>query len=172
MQHVNIKVFAESAADIRLADAIPVFHRWIQSGDLPELLIDVADYSHVPAGPGVVLIAHEANYSLDSSRNRLGLLYNRKAAANGEGLQQAYDAAVSACRRLEQEPEFQGKLKFDPRKLEITWNDRLLHPNTDSGWEAVRHELTGFLDGVLGAGTYRLARASDPRERLRVTVTK
>ena len=67
IDHVNVKVFAKAPVD--LAAAIPVFHRWIQEGACEELLIDVADYRHVPAGPGVVLIGHEANYSLDCGRN-------------------------------------------------------------------------------------------------------
>ena len=29
------------------------------------LLIDVADYAHVPNGPGTVLVAHEANIHID-----------------------------------------------------------------------------------------------------------
>ena len=106
MPHVNIKIFAQPNQPVNAADAIPVFHRWIQQRDLPELLIDVADYTHVPEGPGVLLIALEANYSLDYARNQLGLLYNRKAAAavNAQAagsteaeLRQAYDAALTAC---------------------------------------------------------------------------
>lgn len=169
MQHVNIKIFAAGGDSPRLADAIPVFHRWIQRRDLPELLIDVADYSHVPAGPGVVLIGHEANYSLDNARNRPGLLYSRKVADGS--LKQAYDAALAASLRLEAEPEFQGKLHFDSREIEITLNDRLLYPNTEAGWNSVEPELTAFLNGLYGAGAYSLARSADARERLSVTVT-
>jgi hypothetical protein len=171
MEHVSIKIF--SAADTpnaRFADAIPVFHRWIQGWTLPELLIDVADYSHVPAGPGVLLIGHEANYALDNAGSRPGLLYVRKAAdgaSAGESLRRSHDAALSASRRLEAEPEFEGKLRFNPRELEITFNDRLLHPNTDDGWKSVEPALTSFLDGLYGEGTYALTRRStDSRERL------
>ena len=99
MQHVNIKIFAQADKSFNVTDAIPVFHRWIQKRNLPEMLIDVADYSHVPEGPGVLLIAHEANYSLDCARNQLGLLYNRKATGTGdaqEQLRQAYHAALTA----------------------------------------------------------------------------
>jgi hypothetical protein len=173
MQHVNIKVFAKTDGDVNVADAIPVFHRWIQKRDLPEMLIDVADYSHVPEGPGVLLIAHEANYSLDYARDQLGLLYNRKAAGSGdaqEELGQAYGAAISACRRLEKEPEFQDKLYFDTHHLEIVFNDRLLHPNTDESWGEVKPEATRFFDGIFGAGQYTLERKGEPRERLRATV--
>ena len=173
MQHVNIKIFAQSSRNVNVADAIPVFHRWIQQRDLPELLIDVADYTHVPEGPGVLLIAYEANYSLDYARNQLGLLYNRKAAETGdaqEQLRQAYQAALSACRRLEKEPEFTGALRFDPSHLEIVWNDRLLHPNTDESWRAVQPETQQFFDGVFGPGKYSVERQGEPRERLRAVV--
>ena len=61
LQHLNVKIFAQEPASIDLAGAIPVFHRWIQENVCEELLIDVADYRHVPAGPGVLLVGHEAN---------------------------------------------------------------------------------------------------------------
>jgi hypothetical protein len=173
MPHVNIKIFAQPNQPVNAADAIPVFHRWIQRRDLPELLIDVADYTHVPEGPGVLLIAHEANYSLDYARNQLGLLYNRKAAASGsveDELRQAYDAALTACRRLEQEPGFQGVLRFDPTHLEIVFNDRLLHPNTTESWREIQPAAERFLDGLFGQGKYSLERQGEPRERLRASV--
>jgi hypothetical protein len=175
MQHVNLKIFAKTGQDVNVADAIPVFHRWIQKRDLPELLIDVADYSQVPEGPGVLLIAHEANYSLDYARDQLGLLYNRKAAGSGdaqEQLRQAYDAALNACQRLEQEPEFRGKLMFDADRLEIVFNDRLLHPNTDESWNTVKPDAVRFFDGIFGAGQYVLERRGEPRERLRAMVRR
>jgi hypothetical protein len=173
MQHVNIKIFAQSSRNVNVADAIPVFHRWIQQRDLPELLIDVADYTHVPEGPGVLLIAHEANYSLDCARNQLGLLYNRKATGTGdaqEQLRQAYHAALTACRRLEKEPEFTGALRFDPNRLEVVWNDRLLHPNTDESWREVQPQTQLFFAGVFGPGKYFVERQGEPRERLRAVI--
>jgi hypothetical protein len=175
MQHVNIKIFAQADKSFNVTDAIPVFHRWIQKRNLPEMLIDVADYSHVPEGPGVLLIAHEANYSLDYARDQLGLLYNRKAKEAGDAqiqLQQAYDSALKACQLLESEPEFKGKLAFDSDHLEIVFNDRLVHPNTDESWNAIKPEATKFFDGIFGAGKYVLERAGQPRERLRATVRK
>ncbi|WP_321473801.1 hypothetical protein [uncultured Paludibaculum sp.] len=164
MEHVNVKIFAEPGAQVALEEAIPVFHRWIQKRDLPELLIDVTDYSHVPAGPGVLLIGHEANYSLDNGHNELGVLYNRKAPVEGDSLKQAYESALVASARLEQ--EFEGKLKFRHDEVEVTLNDRLLHPNTEEGWAAVRGQLEQFFDGLFEPGHYTVQKASDPRERL------
>lgn len=175
MQHVNFKIFVRDGVAPRFEDAIPVFHRWIQTHAVPELLVDVADYSHVPAGPGVVLVGHEADYALDNARNRPGLLYNRRARSEAEPaatLRQAYDAARAAAERLAAEPEFASKLDFDYDELELTFNDRLLHPNNAAGWTEVEGDVTAFFDGVYGAGGYALTRATDPRERLRVNASR
>lgn len=173
MQHLSVKIFAQSAAALNSADAIAVFHRWIQQGASPELLIDVADYAHVPAGPGVVLMGLEASYSLDLAHDRLGLLYNRRAPSKLDGraaLRQNYESALAACRRLESEPEFKDKLRFDANEFALIWNDRLLYPNTDESWERVSPQVNGFLDEVFGHGQYGVTRHSDPRERMSIEV--
>ena len=169
VQHVNLKILVEDAGKIDLADAIPVFHQWIRDSVCPEMLIDVADYGHVSDGPGVLLIGHEANYSLDNRENRLGLLYNRKAAVDGtfqSRLAQAHRAALEACERLEQDPVFRGKLKFDRNSLEVFINDRLLAPNTDETWHALRPELEKFFDN------FTIQRTGEPRDLFRVTITR
>ncbi len=168
MLHLSVKIFAQPGAQLPASDAITVFHRWIQKGDMPDLLIDVADYAHVPAGPGIVLMGHQAAYSLDNSGNRLGLLYNRRVA-DDLSFQQAYDNALAACKRLEAEPEFQSKLKFNPREFSLIWNDRMLYPNTDASWAAVRPAVEAFLTERFGAN-YKLTRSTEIRTRLRAEV--
>jgi len=173
VQHINVKIFALQPAAIDLGDAIGVFHRWIQDKVVPELLIDVADYRHVPAGPGVMLIAHEANYSLDTSGGRLGLLYNRKRAEDGTTagkLRQAYDAALAATKRLEQEPPFRGKLKFDPQDCEVIFNDRLLTPNDDATRRTIAPELKAAFAGLWGDDAIDVEPIGEPRDRLRFRV--
>jgi hypothetical protein len=174
MQHVNIKIFADRA-DIQIGDAVAVFHQWIQDSVAPELLIDVADYKHVPDGPGVMLIGHEANYSLDESDGRLGLLYNRKAAVSGDAqaaLHQAFEAARNAARRLETAAPFAGKLHFDDGDVEIIVNDRLLAPNTAATWETLGPEVERFFTSVYGVGRVLLERRGEPRDRFRVGVKR
>src|SRR6202521_4852993 len=107
LQHVNVKLLVRNPGEINLEPLIPVFHSWIQNQAGDELLLDVADYRHVEAGPGVVLIGYEGDYSVDNTDNRLGVRYNRKGALDGNNqdrLEQAARAALSACRRLEAEP--------------------------------------------------------------------
>ncbi len=169
VQHINLKVFMEDESAFAPSDAVIVFHRWIRESACPEMLIDVADYAHVPAGPGLLLIGHEANYSLDNRENRLGLLYNRKAPLDGtfrSRLQQARRAALDACDRLEREPEFGGKLKFNRDAMEVFVNDRLLAPNSDETWVALRPELEEEFAG------YAIRRIGEPRDLFRVSMTK
>ena len=113
LQHVNVKLLVQNPEEANLEPLIPVFHSWIENQNGDELLIDVADYRHVPAGPGIVLIGHEGNYSVDNTDNRLGVRYNRKAAFDGgnqDRLAQAARAALTACQRLEEEPRPRRKI--------------------------------------------------------------
>ncbi|MDZ7637532.1 MAG: hypothetical protein U5J83_04685 [Bryobacterales bacterium] len=180
MQHVNIKLFAEglssdSSGHNESAAVIPVFHRWIQQKSLPGLLIDVADYAHVPNGPGVLLIAHEFDIGLEHGGGRLGLLYNRKEPFEGSGLEalrSAYAYALDAARRLEAEPEFAGKLRFRFDEVQVTLNDRLLYPNTEATMEATSEDFAAFFREIFGGPASSLERDPDPRTRFAVTARK
>src|SRR5487761_1266973 len=94
LQHVNVKLLVQNRDEASLDPLIPVFHGWIENQAAEnELLIDVADYSHVPAGPGVVLIGHEGNYSVDNTGNRLGIRYNCKTPLDGSNEDRLKQAA-------------------------------------------------------------------------------
>src|SRR6266436_9799720 len=120
LQHINVKLLLSNAEELELDGVIPVFHSWIQAQVSEELLLDVADYRHVHGGPGIVLIGHEADYSLDNTDNRWGVRYNRKTAARGdnqERLKQAARAALLAGQRLQQDGRL--KLYFKGDEIEI-----------------------------------------------------
>ena len=166
LQHINVKLLLkkEDAQAIDLDPVIPVFHSWIQQQVGDELLLDVADYRHVQAGPGIVLIGHEADYSLDNADNRLGVRYNRKAVLDGnnqDSLAQATRAAISACQRLQQDTRLDGKLNFNGQDIEIFINDRLLAPNTVATREALKPEFQAFADKLFGGSQYFLKFGSD-----------
>lgn len=173
LQHVNVKLMVDSPADADLAALIPIFHAWIQGQVFEELLLDVADYRHVPAGPGVVLIGHQANYSVDNTDNRLGVRYNRKAELDGgnqDRLAQATRAALIACRRLEAEPTVAGKFQFNGRELEIFINDRLLAPNSELTFAEARPDLERFAERLFGGPQYSLTHNRDPRKLFGVSL--
>jgi hypothetical protein len=173
LQHLNVKLVVKEPEETALESLIPLFHNWIEKQELEELLLDVADYRHVHAGPGVVLVGHQANYSVDHTDERWGVRYNRKAVVNGgnqDRLRQAMRAAATACHRLEAEPRLRGKIQFDGQQMEFFVNDRLLAPHSDSTAEALRPEFDAFLEKLFRGSEYLLTSAGDPRKPFGVSV--
>ncbi len=169
LQHINVKLVVKNPEKIDLQAVVPVFHAWIQGQIFDELLLDVADYSHVPDGPGIVLIGHEADYALDNTDGRLGVRYSRKApfpGSNRDRLVQATRAALNAFERLEQD----FKLHFNNREIEIVINDRLLAPNTDETRKVVEPELRQFLGQLFGGTQYSLEYPTERRKLFGVKV--
>ena len=174
LQHVNVKLFVDGDLPFEPARFIEVFHAWIRDSVLDELMIDVADYRHVPAGPGVLLVGLESDYSMDNTGGRWGLRYNRKApleGSNQDRFRQALGAAVNACRLLEKEFAGDGPLTFSRSGLELFINDRAFAPNTTDTLAACRPELESFLTATFGHNEFTLKHHSDPRQRFGVTVT-
>ena len=172
-QHVNVKLFVKNPEQVDLEALVPVFHGWIQNQGSGELLLDVADYRHVPSGPGVVLIGHQGNYSLDSAGGRLGVRYNRKAPLEGtnhDRLVQATQAALSACRQLEADPSLAGSIQFGGREIEVFINDRLLAPNTAETRTALDSEFRTFFSTLFGDADYALSNPQDSRSLFSVHV--
>jgi hypothetical protein len=166
LQHVNVKLLVQDGDKVHLEPLIPVFHSWIENQNGDELLIDVADYSHVPAGPGIVLIGHEGNYSLDNTGDRLGVRYNRKAVLDGGNehrLAQAARAALTACQRLEAEPRLDGKIRFNGQDIEIFINDRLLAPNYSATRDALDADFRAFCQKLFRGKEYSISYGVDPR---------
>jgi len=173
LQHINVKLLLSNAEELDLDGVIPVFHSWIQAQVTDELLLDVADYRHVYGGPGIVLIGHEADYSLDNTDNRLGIRYNRKAllqGSNGERLAQAARAVLRACQRLEEDTQLGRKVHFNGKEIEILVNDRLLAPNREETREALEPDFRAFAGKLFGGDEYSLSFEDDPRRLLTASV--
>jgi hypothetical protein len=174
LQHINAKLPVENPEEVDLELLIPIFHSWVRDQVCEELLLDVADYRHVEAGPGVLLIGHQANYSVDHTDGRLGIRYNRKAAVEGSNqdrLKQAARAALAACQRLESEPSLSGKLRFNGRELELFINDRLLAPNQPETRAAAQPEFQAFFRKLFGGTDFSISyQNGDSRRLLSVSV--
>jgi hypothetical protein len=175
LQRIGLKVFAADGVALRPREVVPVFHRWIQSRALADhLLIDVADYEHVPEGPGILLVAHEANLSLDLGDGRMGLAYARKAPLPGalaDRLRAVARAALTACRLLEDDAALGGRLRFRADQLYLFANDRLHAPNAEATRAAFEPALRPLLDSAYGDVTCTIAPEADAQERFGVRVT-
>jgi hypothetical protein len=175
----DLKWFLDDASDLALDALIPVFHHWIQSQCLEELLIDVADYRHVHNGPGVMLIAHDAHYAMDAAGGRLGLLYSRRRETHPrrraiddtrERLASVFFCALSACQRLESEAAFHGQLRFRTDGFILRINDRLYAPNTLDVFQTVYEALAPFLRTLYPDQVLEVSHASDAASRLTLEI--
>ncbi len=172
LHKLGVKVFAEDADTLNLLDLIPVFHRWIQARSLDGMLIDVADYSHVHAGPGILLLAHEGNYGFDEAGHQRGMVYYSKQPIEGsltERLIAVCQRTLHACRLLEQESTPQG-VNFLGNQLQLFANDRLLALNSDETYTVIEPALGELLDKLYPDMDYQLEREADPKERFAITV--
>lgn len=169
---LQVKVFASAHEGVTPEAFIPIFHEWIKNHVLTELMIDVANYAHVPKGPGVVLIGHNFDTFIDESEGRFGVLHNRKRGTPppGERLADAVRRALHAASLLEAEPALAGKLRFSTGELLVRVNDRLAAPNTDATFAALAPEIEA-LGTKLFAGPVKLRRAGDAKSLFGVSVT-
>ncbi len=174
LQRIGVKVFGADAVAVRPRAVVPVFHRWIQTHAIDgHVLIDVADYEHVPGGPGVVLVAHEGLFGLGREGDRFVLTYTRKAPVRGafaDRLRVAVRSALLACLLLEAETDLGGRLRFRGDEIELFANDRLRAPNTAETRALLDAAVGGFLRALYGEQRCTVTAIDDPRERLGVHV--
>jgi len=135
------KFFFSNPASIDRERLVPMFHLWIRDQGLTgHQLIDVADYSHVKTGPGVVLVSHEANITIDDSDQKLGLLYQRKRAFGTtlqDRLKTTLFSTLEACLKLEHDLTLGGHVQFLTDSFLFKIEDRLLAPNTRATFDQV-----------------------------------
>ncbi|HVM32014.1 MAG TPA: hypothetical protein VMU88_02705 [bacterium] len=157
LRKIGVKFYVEKDNHVPLSVFIPIFHRFIQEDNLEGLLIDVAQYTHVHQGPGVLLIAHEANYSFDETHGHRGLLYTQKRPAEKGGLDHlktAFRRALLATELLEKQPELSGKMTFATNHFQVFVNDRLAAPHNSESQEDLENALKTLFDGLYeGAST-------------------
>lgn len=173
LHKIGIKFFAGQNSNGNLVDFIPVFHKWIQNRLLDQVLIDVADYSHIKAGPGIVLVAHEGNYSIDETGNQRGLVYYSKHEIPGdldERIKTIAVNALKACQLLEKDETMESKMTFPGNKLQIFSNDRLQAPNTEETWTALEPTINDFLQLLFAGQDCLIERDRDLKERFQITI--
>jgi hypothetical protein len=171
---LQLKLYVEqNGKPFELEPFVPVFHDWIRTNALGELLLDVVDYAHVQNGPGVVLIGHAADYSLDLRDGRPGLLYNKKRQPPpaGERFTDAFRRALKACTLLEQEQKLDGHVRFKTDQLVVKVVDRAATANDDDSFAALRSELEPTLAKVYGGAAVRVERVGTPKELLTARIT-
>jgi hypothetical protein len=174
-QRVACKLFVhpDPAAEVELSPFIGLFHRFIQEKALTGLLIDVADYAHVPDGPGVLLVGHDFDYGIDLGGGRAGLLTTRKRYGKlplAEAVRGLLAAALRAADAIERDGAAGVRFATDAVVIQVI--DRLAAPNDPASYETAASLLAPLLAEVYGE-KHEVAHASaaDPRQVLAISVT-
>lgn len=174
-KRIAVKFFADPdpGDGLELAPAIGLFHRLIQSKGVEGLLLDVADYAHVPEGPGVVLIGHDVDYGIDLTEGRTGLLVTRKHYGGlplTDVLRDTLRKGLLAMAAIEKDGAL--PLRFAPGSFALRLLDRLTSPNDEASFEAARNAIAPLLAEVFGEGGHEVTRtgAEDPRKPLTLAV--
>ena len=174
LQQINVKVFTTEDSKINYTNFIKVFNRWMEEADSEDYL-NYADYSHVDAGPGVLLILKQANYSIDNAYHEHGFLYNRKHAVEGDNadrIRQALTEVLSKCEQLEAAAELENAVHFNGASLLFMINNRHIAPNTSEIAASIQAELTPVLQQMYGGDDFTVERTSeDARERFALRIS-
>ncbi|HBB32577.1 MAG TPA: hypothetical protein DDZ80_07055 [Cyanobacteria bacterium UBA8803] len=153
---------------------IEVFHEWIRLRTLKGTLIDVADYRHVPNGPGVMLITHEINYAMDRGNGELGLYAQRKLGqgeTHKERVLELAKATATFGALLESDSRVAGKLRLEGGKFYYMANDRLRAPNTEEAFATLKPDLEAAAAELYPGQNVSITRLdNDARDRLTAVV--
>jgi hypothetical protein len=151
-KRLDVKLFVQAGSLAEPSELVSVFHGFIQrSAITDQVIIDVADYSHVVDGPGVMLIGHEGQYGFEKQKGRTGLLFSqRRATVDGfkSALVYGLRHVLRMASLLEKDDALKGRLKWSGQELMLRINDRLLAPNTPETWKAVEPEVRAVLDAL------------------------
>jgi hypothetical protein len=152
---------------------VPLFHKWIRQRALGGLLLDVADYTHVPDGPGMLLVGHDTAFSLDRSDGRFGLMAQRRRPFAGDaadGVVATLEALFAAADSLERDMS-EAKLLLDRTRIRIDANDRLHVPNSNGGFSAFQPIVAAAARRMFSDRELVVRRlVNDRRERLAVEI--
>jgi len=168
-RRLALKLFTrEPVAREKLSPYIAVFHRFVKEASVPGLLVDVADYAHVPDGPGIALIGHEVDYGLDLVGGRSGLIAISKREGERE-LAELFGVTLgrlaAAARALEAADEVD--VAFTSDALELVVFDRLAAPNTAESAALATKELEPVARERLGESVaLEHVSGDDPRRAL------
>ena len=168
LQRIGVKILTDAPAKLNLDPLLSIFGRWRTETDHPAQWVDLADYAHMPRGPGVVLVGKRANFSFDMSDPAPGPLYVSKKDLSGapaERLGGVFRASFAFAERLAAEAEFPAGVRLDTSALEVVFNDRLETPNNGSTDAELRSVVSAVADRLFGRSGYELERRRDAGDR-------
>ncbi len=162
-QRLTVAVTAAPAAD--LEPAVGVFHRFIQRSLVEGRLVDVADYRHVPNGPGVMLVGQDVDYGINL--HAFTVTMKRRGDDAATQFRDAVRMALGTIDAIEAD----GALacRFDPTRLRVSVADRKLGTHTQVQ-SALLAEIAPAVEELFGPATVAPVAVTDPRQVPQISV--
>ena len=148
-----------------LSGAAAVYHRFIQRGLVEGFIIDVADYRHVPNGPGMMLVGQDVEYNLTPSSFSVTL----KRAGEDTGAQ--FQRAVRMLLGAADEINADGSLPttFDFSNWTVSVADRKLGTSAEVQTQTI-DAVSPVATEIFGTADVTAVKAADARNLPQVSV--
>jgi hypothetical protein len=146
LQKVGLKVPVKGEVD---TDAVmKAMVAWIRDDRIDGTLIDVADYSHMKNGPGIVLVGHEFMISLDEQDGYVGLRVAHRLPSDKK-LNVRMLECVQTLRQGTEALKADLGIESDGEQIEVFISDRLnADDSTASELQSALEEATGLKGSV------------------------
>ncbi len=165
----GIKFYFETGMNLNVKEVIPEFHQWIQTEAVEDhLLIDVVDYSHIPDGPGIMLIAHEGHFSIDHEKKLPGLMYQRRTEIEGDFTKRfasVFSTTLQTVIKMENN-SIEKSIQFKPNMFRFITNDRLAAENSDENQNYYKESVCTFIQREFQGSKLEINNISTKNERL------
>jgi hypothetical protein len=167
LQRIHIKLLTNASQNLKLEPFIDIFARWREDKKHPAGWVDLADYAHVPKGPGIVLVGYQASVAFDMAAPVPGILYMTRNGLEGASevrIRSALRSGFETGKKLLAEKEFPAGVELNTGALEVRFADRLETPNTPAIDAELQPAITEALNGLYGALEYEMTREADTRQ--------
>jgi hypothetical protein len=164
LERLDIRLFVADPNAVDWTDTIPLFTRWIQ--EEPDRWLDLADYRHVPSGPGVILIGKDCHVAMDNRRDEPALLFSRREPYEGSNRERIASALRDAFAFAERLSRDLPRIRFRQDVCEFAVNDRVAFPNEPEIAGAVEAELRAAVAEQMPGAATTFEYDANPKERV------
>jgi hypothetical protein len=117
----------KSLGEVSVTEVINLFHKWVKEQQPSQLLLDVADYSHVPDGPGILLVGFHEIIAFRINAPQPCFVVTQKSVLEGEASTILLKTLTNGCFYANEFVKALGdKLELDLENFQVGLNDRLL----------------------------------------------